>query len=180
MSESITIARPYAKAIFEHARDKQALGEWSVILDELAAAAAHPQIVDFINNPQSLPNQQVELMMAVVEKHASVKQEIEHFISLLVQNKRLTLLPEINALYEHHRAEQEKTLSVDVIAYAELSPAQLQKLANSLSERLKRQVSLNTKIDTSIMGGAIVRAGDLVIDGSVRGKLNQLSSALTA
>ena len=90
------------------------------------------------------------------------------------------LLPDIYALYEAHRAEQEKTLHVDVSSYSDLSSAQQQRLIESLSQRLQRKVSLKISIDPSLLGGAIIRAGDLVIDGSVRGKLNKLSTELAA
>lgn len=90
------------------------------------------------------------------------------------------LLPEIKALYEVYRAEQEKILEVDVVSYSELTPAQQQRLSESLSQRLSRKVSLKISIDPSLLGGALIRAGDLVIDGSVRGKLNMLGTSLAA
>lgn len=90
------------------------------------------------------------------------------------------LLPEIEALYEVYRAEQEKILEVDVVSYSELTPAQQQRLSESLSQRLSRKVSLKISIDPSLLGGALIRAGDLVIDGSVRGKLNMLGTSLAA
>lgn len=90
------------------------------------------------------------------------------------------LLPEIKALYEVYRAEQEKILEVDVVSYSELTPAQQQRLSESLSQRLSRKVSLKVSIDPSLLGGALIRAGDLVIDGSVRGKLNMLGTSLAA
>ncbi|PYD07325.1 F0F1 ATP synthase subunit delta, partial [Pseudomonas syringae pv. syringae] len=98
----------------------------------------------------------------------------------LTTNKRLMLLPEIEALYEVYRAEQEKILEVDVVSYSELTPAQQQRLSESLSQRLSRKVSLKISIDPSLLGGALIRAGDLVIDGSVRGKLNMLGTSLAA
>lgn len=90
------------------------------------------------------------------------------------------LLPEIKALYEVYKAEQEKILEVDVVSYSELTPAQQQRLSESLSQRLSRKVSLKISIDPSLLGGALIRAGDLVIDGSVRGKLNMLGTSLAA
>ena len=125
MSESITIARPYAKALFEHALEKKALAKWSDILTALAETTCNSLVQDFVNNPQSLPAQQIELLMSVVEKYSAEQQEIKILLNLLVENKRLLLLAEIKALYEVHRADQEKTLSVDVVSFAELSASQL-------------------------------------------------------
>ena len=109
------------------------------------------------------------------EQHALV-----NLITLLATNKRLMLLPEIKALYEVYRAEQEKTLVVDVVSYSHFSAAQQQELIAALSKRLQRQVSLNVRIDPALLGGAVIQAGDLVIDGSVRGKLNKLTTDLAA
>ncbi|MFT4059361.1 MAG: F0F1 ATP synthase subunit delta [Legionella sp.] len=178
MSDSTTIARPYAKAIFEHALAEKKLAEWSVYLTTLAQAVLTPEAVQFIENPASTAEQHVELLQALVKTGSN--EAIKNLISLLAVNKRLMLLPEICALYEALRAEQEKTLDVEVNSFSELSSAQQEKLIESLSKRLQRKVSLRITIDPFLLGGAVIRAGDLVIDGSVRGKLNKLSTALTA
>ena len=124
--------------------------------------------------------QQIELLQSVSRSKVQTDESLNNLIALLATNKRLMLLPEINALYEVHRAEQEKTLAVDVISFSEVSPAQQKQLIESLSQRLQRKVSLKISIDPSLLGGAVIRAGDLVIDGSVRGKLNKLSTDLAA
>lgn len=178
MSDSTTIARPYAKAIFEHALAEQQLAQWSDYLFVLAQAVLDPNASQFIANPASTPEQQIELLNALCSKKEN--KALSNLISLLATNKRLMLLPEIKALYEVHRAEQEKTLGVEVISYSDVSSAQQQHLVDALSKRLQRNVSLNISIDPSLLGGAIIRAGDLVIDGSVRGKLNKLSTDLAA
>ncbi|KTD14031.1 F0F1 ATP synthase subunit delta [Legionella israelensis] len=183
MSDSTTIARPYAKAIFEHALDKNKLPEWSKILHVLAESATLQEAADFISNPEATDEQRIELLMTVVRdkySNESDLQAIHNLLCLLAHNKRLLLLPDIKVLYEMYRAEQEKTLSVDIVSFSKPSDSQLQQLGKSLSQRLQRKVSLNTKIDPSILGGAIIYAGDLVIDGSVRGKLNKLKADLTA
>lgn len=180
MSDSTTIARPYAKAIFEHALAENKLAQWSDYLFVLAQAVLDTHASQFITNPASTTEQQIELLHAVCNINDNEQQPVANLISLLAVNKRLTLLPEINALYEAHRAEQEKTLGVDVISYSTVSSAQQQQLIDALSKRLQRDVSLNISIDPSLLGGAVIRAGDLVIDGSVRGKLNKLSTDLAA
>lgn len=180
MSDSTTIARPYAKAIFEHALAEKKLGEWSGYLLILAQAVSMPIASEFINNPASTEEQHVDLLQSVCGAKAKEDKSLINLITLLAANKRLMLLPEIKGLYEVHKADQEKTLSVDVNSFSEFSPAQQQKLVDSLSQRLQRKVSLKINIDPSLLGGAVIQAGDLVIDGSVRGKLNKLGTGLTA
>jgi F-type H+-transporting ATPase subunit delta len=177
---STTLARPYAKAIFEHALAEQKLAHWSDYLSVLAQAVLDANASQFIANPASTPEQQIELLQAVCKVKDKETQSLSNLISLLATNKRLMLLPEISALYEIHRAEQEKTLGVDVVSYSVVSSAQQQQLIETLSKRLQRNVALNISIDPSLLGGAVIRAGDLVIDGSVRGKLNKLGTGLAA
>lgn len=182
MSDSTTIARPYAKAVFEHALAEKKLAEWSGILQVLAEAMLTSEASDFISNPLSTEEQHIDLLMTVVNKAKLAKdtQTVKNLLSLLAHNKRLNILPDIKCMYEVHRAEQEKTLEVDVLSYSQLSEQQLKQMATSLSQRLQREVSLNNKVDPSLIGGAVIQAGDLVIDGSVRGKLNKLRTGLAA
>jgi F-type H+-transporting ATPase subunit delta len=180
MSDSTTIARPYAKAIFESALAESKLAEWSAHLKTLAQAVLTPEAEQFIENPASTVEQHIELLQGVIKAGSNKNESINNLVSLLATNKRLILLPEIYALYEALRAEQEKTLDVEVSSFSDLSKTQQERLIESLSQRLQRKVSLKINIDPSLLGGAIIRAGDLVIDGSVRGKLNKLSTGLAA
>lgn len=180
MSDSTTIARPYAKALFEHALSEKKLAEWSQYLLELSEAVLDPQASQFIANPVTTDEQQIELLESIFGAKAKEDSSLHNLIALLAVNKRLMLLPDIYALYEVHRAEQEKTLDVDVISFAEVSPEQQEQMIKSLSKRLQRKVSLNISIDPSLLGGAVIQAGDLVIDGSIWGKLNKLRTELAA
>jgi len=180
MSDSTTIARPYAKAIFEYALAEKKLAEWSAHLVVLAQAILTSEASQFIANPASTVEQHIELLQAASKAETKKSDSLNNLIILLATNKRLMLLPEIYALYEIHRAEQEKTLDVDVSSFSALSSTQEQRLTDSLSQRLQRKVSLKISIDPSLLGGAVIRAGDLVIDGSVRGKLIKLSTDLAA
>lgn len=180
MSESTTIARPYAKALFEHALAQNTLAQWSEYLLILAQTVLTEEAEAFIANPSSTEAQKSSLLHAVVSSKAEADDTLKNFITLLTTNKRLMLLPEIKALYEIHRAEQEKTLDVHVSSFAHLTSEQEQKMMDSLSQLLKRRVSLKINIDSSLLGGAVIQAGDLVIDGSVRGKLNKLITDLAA
>ena len=183
MSESITIARPYAKAIFAHALAAKKLAKWSALLRDLAQVVLDPQAIHFFSNPASSSEQKSRLLLTVC-RHEQAEHDdqkaMENLVVLLSENKRLLLLPDICALYELLRAEQEKTLTVEVTSFSELTEQQKNKLIQSLSDRLQRQISLDVTINKSILGGAIIRAGDLVIDGSVQGKLNKLRSNLAA
>ncbi|MCW8399100.1 F0F1 ATP synthase subunit delta [Legionella sp. PATHC038] len=180
MSDSTTIARPYAKAIFEYALGEKKLAEWSAHLRNLAQAVLTTEAEYFIANPATTVEQHMELLHTAISAKPNENKPLSNLITLLATNKRLMLLPDIYALYEAHRAEQEKTLNVDVSSFSDLSSAQQQRLIESLSQRLQRKVSLKINIDPSLLGGAIIRAGDLVIDGSVRGKLNKLNTELAA
>ncbi len=181
MSDNVTIARPYAKAIFNHALDNKQLADWSVALQELAQTVLDPRASRFICNPESALELQSQLLLSVlaISKHADMK-HIENLVHLLTKNKRLLLLPDICAEFEVLRAEQEKTLTVQVSSFATMTGEQEQQMAQSLSHRLQRQVKLDINIDLSLLGGAVIRAGDLVIDGSVRGKLTKLGTDLAA
>lgn len=180
MSNSTTIARPYAKAIFEYALENNKLSEWSEYLSYLAQAVLEPQGAAFIHNPATTIEQHIELLLTACGSKAKDDEGLKNFVRLLATNKRLPLLLEIKSLYEVHRADQEKTLVVDVISFSEVSAEQQQQLITSLGERLRRKVSLKIRIDSSLLGGAKIQAGDLVIDGSVRGMLNKLSTDLAA
>lgn len=187
MSDNVTIARPYAKAIFNHALASKQLAAWSIVLQELAQTVLDPCASRFICNPDNAAALQSELLLAVVSQSSLAKSyqainmaHIENLVHMLVTNKRLLLLPDICAQFEVLRAEQEKTLTVQVSSFAALTEEQEQHLIQTLSERLQRQVMLDVNIDKSLLGGAVLHAGDLVIDGSVRGKLTKLGATLAA
>ncbi|MFA5959640.1 MAG: F0F1 ATP synthase subunit delta [Tatlockia sp.] len=179
MPNNTTIARPYAKALFEYALEHKKLPEWSELLHTMAAAVMDKNAMEFIANPETTTVQQEQLLMALFADSGEIA-AVENLIALLAHNKRLMLLPEIKVLFEVLRAEQEKTLKVKVISYSALSDTQKAQLTQSLSQRLQRQITLNISIDESLLGGAIIHAGDLIIDGSVRGKLNKLGTGLAA
>lgn len=181
MSDSRTIARPYAKAIFEFALARGQLVEWSEYLHSLALLVEDPELAQFINNPASSVSQHCELLASIATLRGNkADDDVKNLISTLAQNKRILVLPEIRTLYEAMRSEQEKTITVNVFSYSPLSTSKQQQLAESLSARLQRHVTLDVIIDSTLMGGIVIQAGDLVIDGSVRGKLNKLRTGLAA
>lgn len=182
MSDNVTIARPYAKAIFQHALAQKNLADWSLVLQALSLAVLDASASRFICNPDSDADLQSQLLLAVLKQSnlTADAASSESLVRLLALNKRLLLLPAICAQFEMLRAEQEKTLTVLVSTFAALPDEQQRSLTKSLSERLQRHVVLEINIDPSLLGGAVIHAGDLVIDGSVRGKLTKLSTELAA
>lgn len=182
MPNSITVARPYAKAVFEYALEANELGRWSELLHHLADLSLNEEITCFIENPITTKEQRCELLTAFLtpQSNANELTVLEALLTLLATNNRLRLLPDIHLLFETLRAEQEKVLAAKVVSFSEPSDAQKQQLMSALSRRLKRQVTLDVTIDKSLLGGAMIQAGDLVIDGSVRGKLVKLGTELLA
>lgn len=181
MLDTVTIARPYAKAAFEYALANNKLEIWFDYLQQLALALADSRCVSFITNPDTAKQQHVDLLMSVI-KQEERNENLKNFLYTLADNNRLLVLPEIANLYENLKAEQEKILEVDVSSFSALSEKQEQDITTALTQRFQRQVALKTRIDESLIGGVVIRvqATGLVIDGSVRGKLNSLRSELAA
>ena len=171
-----TVARPYAEAVFERARETGRLGEWSEVLQFLAAALREPELVAFVTDPKLTPAQRTELMLDI--GGPGLDAEAQNLIRVLVENDRLVVLPEIAALYETRKREAEGQTKVVVSSALPLDPAALEQLAAALRAKLGQQVEITTEEDPSLIGGVRIRAGDTVIDGSVRGRLSQLANEL--
>jgi len=173
-----TVARPYAKAAFEIALQQDRLVQWSDMLMILAQVSLNKDIQTIVNQPGSTEEQLADMFIQIAGEQADSSGQ--NFIKILASNKRLMVLPEIKATYELFKAEQEKSLNVCVISFAAMTDKQKQDLSLSLKQRLKREISISETIDPSILGGVIIRAGDLVIDGSVKGKLEKLKTEIAA
>ena len=178
MAERATIARPYAKAAFEFARDANALAQWSAGLITAAEIVADPRVAAATKSPRWTAAELVGLITDVAG--AKLDAGIGNFVRVLAENRRLALLPEIAAHYEALRAAAENTVDVDVSSAIALDAAQQEKLSASLSARLKRRVRMHLSVDPTLLGGLTVRAGDLVIDGSLKGRLQRLATDLTS
>jgi F-type H+-transporting ATPase subunit delta len=178
MAERATIARPYAKAAFEYARDANSFGPWSLGLRTAAEIVTDPRVTAAIKDPE----RPVEEILAVITDVAgdTLDAGMRNFIHVLAENHRLLLLPEIVAHYEVERAAVENTVDVEVISATALSAAQADKLAAAVGRRLKRRVRMQNSVDASLLGGAVIRAGDLVIDGSIKGRLERLATELAS
>jgi F-type H+-transporting ATPase subunit delta len=176
VAERATIARPYAKAAFEYARDAKAFAAWSGGLAAAAAIVADSRVAALTKDPRWT----AAALAGIVTDVAGARLDVgmQNFVRLLAENHRLLLLPEIAAHYEVLRAEVENTVDVEVISAVALDAPQQEKLAAALSTRLKRRVRMQNSVDASLLGGAVLRAGDLVIDGSLKGRLERLGTEL--
>ena len=178
MSQLTTMARPYAKAAFEMAVASDGLNAWSSMLGLLAALMQEAKVAAYLAAPSQSAEQQARTLVELCDSELDAGGR--NFVSLLAANKRLALLPEVARMFEELKAERERIVDVDVISAFSMSDEAQQKLADALKQRLQREVKLHTSVDKSLIGGLVVRAGDLVIDGSVRGKLNKLSETMNA
>lgn len=176
MAEKVTIARPYAQAAFATAKDEGDLKGWSNMLQCAAVAAADEAMEAVVANPLIGKDQLVTLFLDLCG--AGTKDSGKNMIRLLAENGRLDVLPEIAALYEEMRAEAEAKVEAEVVSAKALSESQKSAIAAALAKRLGREVSLVCSTDESLLGGAIIRSGDMVIDGSVVGKLDKISHQL--
>jgi F-type H+-transporting ATPase subunit delta len=178
MAELSTLARPYAKAAFEYARDKGSLAQWSEQLATAAAVAAAEGMAKVLDNPSLTAEQQTQILNDVCGD--ALGNEARNFIAILSDNKRLALLPEISNQFDLFKANLEKSVEVEVISAFDLADETTARLADVLGRKLERDVKVSTSTDKDLLGGVLIRAGDLVIDGSVRGRLNKLAEAMNS
>jgi len=178
VAELITLARPYAKAAFETALQDGALDKWSSMIALSAAVADQSEVSSILSSPSLSSDQIAGAFIGVCGDGLDGKGK--NFVGLLAENKRLVLLPEISSLFEALKAQQEMSVDVEITTAFEISSDVSNKLANALKDRLKREILLTTNVDQSLIGGAVIRAGDNVIDSSVRGKLSKLAESMNS
>jgi len=177
MAEKATIARPYARAAFSYAREGNALSLWSDALTGAAAIVGDARVRKLIGNPKVPASQLLDFIAELLGGKLDAK--VRNFFDELARNRRLGLLPQVAGMFEAMRAELENVADVQVTSAVALSDAQQQRLAAALKKRLQKAVRLHCEIDAALIGGAIVRSGDLVIDGSLRARLEQLAGVMT-
>lgn len=174
--EATTIARPYAEAVFAMAQEAGALDQWSDALELLSELAADSRVKSLVANPTFGKEKVSELILEVAGD--LLDDQAKNLARLLVQNGRLGVCGEIKALYEQLKAESQKELKAVVRSAYALKPAQEKLIADALSAKLGSKVTITSEKDPSLIGGVHIRAGDLVIDGSVSGRLQQLANEL--
>ena len=177
MAENVTLARPYAEAVFKLAKDKNALDKWSQMLAFLEVVVREPQVQALIGDP-NLSVQKIESLLLGVcgEQIDGVGRNL---VQVLARNDRLLLLPAIRMLYEQRKAEQEGVLEAKIASAFALSDAQVGQLVSALEGKYKRRVVVQVSVDRELIGGVKITAGDEVLDASVRGKLEAMRAALT-
>ena len=175
MAQAITLARPYARAAFEVAHAAGSMDAWSQALAFAAAVAKDPRVTVLGSDPRVRPAQLLALHLpAGMQADAPFGQ----FLGELAEQRRMSLLPDVAQLYEAFKRESESQLLVKVTSAMALDTAQAEHLKLSLKRRFKREIELETLVDASLLAGAVIDTGEQVIDGSARGRLAQLASAL--
>ena len=173
MSQALTLARPYARAAFAIARDAGKLPGWSDALGFAARVAADPRVAALLGHPRLGRDDAVALL--AIDGADAV---FADFLGLLFDNRRLPLLPEIAGLYDALRFEAEHVVKATITAAEALPAAEIETLKAALRRRFGREVEVDTAVDPALIGGVLIDAGDVVIDGSLRGKLERLQAAL--
>ena len=183
MADNITVARPYAQAVFELANEAGALGSWSESLAIAGQLLADHALVEYLGNPAFNDEQRLEFLTGLFAKAgasllAGKDDHGTNFLKLLLENRRVAVLPEISTHFEAFKAKVENSVDATVTSATKLSQTQVDEIAAALKARLGRDVRIETEIDENLIGGAVIRAGDVVIDGSLRARLEGLATAL--
>ncbi|MDH3362137.1 MAG: F0F1 ATP synthase subunit delta [Gammaproteobacteria bacterium] len=184
MADNNTIARPYARAIFEIAEGAGALADWSESLAVAGQLLGDRDLVEYLGDPDLSDERRFEFLSGLFDNAGSRllagdDKKGSNFLKLLIENDRVGVLPEISEHFEALKAEVENSVDAVVTSAVALSEQQLAEIADSLKKRLGRDIRITTKIDETLIGGAVIRAGDVVIDGSLRARLDGLANALT-
>jgi F-type H+-transporting ATPase subunit delta len=175
MSELTTIARPYAKAAFDYAVESNAIDAWQEMLVFAAEVSKNETIASVLSGGASVEQAQ-ELFIKVCDEQ--LNSNGQNFIKVMAENERLLVLPQVAEQFGALKAEYEKEVTVDVTSAVELADAQQNTLSAALEKRLARKVKLNCVVDASVVSGLVIKAGDMVIDGSIRGKLSRLATTM--
>ena len=184
MADNITVARPYARALFELANDAGTLGSWSESLTVAGQLLADKALVEYLGNPEFNNEQRLDFLTGLFVKagakvFAGDDKHGTNFVKLLLENRRAAVMPEISTHFEALKAKVENSVDATVTSATKLSDSQVDEIRAALKARLGRDVRIETEIDENLIGGAVIRAGDVVIDGSLRARLEGLATALT-
>ncbi|MBL6805360.1 MAG: F0F1 ATP synthase subunit delta [Pseudomonadales bacterium] len=178
MAEPITLARPYAKAVFQVAVESNDLAGWSQMLRQIALVCKDERVATLLSSPIITAEEQAEKLIGLFGE--ALTPAAQNAVKVLAYHGRLTLIAEIVELFEVLRAQQEKSVDAMVTTAFEVNDATVDALAAALTKSLNREVKLVANVDPSLIGGAIIRAGDTVIDSSVRGKLKKLAESINS
>ena len=177
MAEPVTIARPYAEAVFKLAVEGNALAAWSDAIANIDGVVADARVQACISDPKVSAQQLEALVLGVVGDKLSG--DARNFVQVLVQNSRLDLMPLIRSHFEALKREKEGLLEAKIISALQMSDAQVKQLIAQLETKYQRKVTAQVETDASLIGGVKIVVGDKVIDATVRGKLDAMAAALT-
>ena len=175
MSELTTVARPYAKAAFDFAVEAKAIDAWQAMLAFAAQVSQNETMISFLKGGKSVEESQ-DIFLQVCGEQLDSKGQ--NFIKVMAENGRLLVLPQVAEQFSVLKTEYEKTVTVDVTSAVKLTATQEAAIGTALEKRLDRKVKLNCLVDASVVSGLIIKAGDMVIDGSIQGKLSRLATTL--
>jgi F-type H+-transporting ATPase subunit delta len=176
MAELSTLARPYAEAAFKRAKETTSVAKWSEDLQFLSAVAQDQGLRDIVNNPRVGKDKVTELLTDISAEQITA--EAGNLLKLLIVNGKLSLLPEISTLYEAHKADDEGYVNVELYSAFPLTKAELNKYSTMLEKQLQKKVNAVVTVDKSLLGGVLAKAGDKVIDASIKGQIHQLAKRL--
>ena len=176
MAEPVTLARPYAKAAFEVAFADAQLGKWQEMLSTLGAIVSDLKMAQILSSPSMTAEQQAQLLLDVCGEGLSEK--VKNFVRVLSGYKRLALLPEIASQFSDLKSRQEKTMEVAITSAFPIGDDVTKQISAALGKKWQCNIELETKVDPALLGGAVIRAGDNVIDASVRGRILKLAEVL--
>jgi len=176
MSELTTAARPYARAVFETAKESDSLSAWSDALELLGALVSNVDVKALLESPKMAKQAGADALLKL--SGDKLDDKVKNLVRVLAENNRLSLLPEISAIFQKLKDEAEGSVEAQVTSAIKLNKAEEKAIANALKKRLGRDVKLKVSVDESLLGGAIIQAGDLVIDGSLAGRLKKLTSVM--
>ena len=177
MADNATIARPYAKAVFDYAQESNSFDEWTTVLDQLAVISSDESFSALVNDPRVEDSKITELLIDLSKDVLPAGGT--NFITLLVQNERLDSLQDVQQQYADLVANAKAIVTADVTTAIALSEDQKSSLIQALEQRLGQKVVLEETVDAGLIGGAIIKTGDLVIDGTAKGRIEKLTSTLS-
>jgi F-type H+-transporting ATPase subunit delta len=177
MSSLTTLARPYAKAAFELANNDNGLAAWDELLVAASAVTADESMTAWLQSPHSNAEKAVAIIGDAIGGELDAR--FEAYLNVLALNDRLALCGEISRMFQLLRQEAEKRLQVRVVSAVSLEDSQIERIKAALAKRFDREITLNNDVEPGVLGGAIIYAGDQVIDGSLIGRLNRLESSLS-
>jgi len=176
MSELTTAARPYARAVFEMAKETDTLTNWSESLSFMGAIARNEKVIALLKNPKMARQAGADVFIQLCDNKLDDK--AQNLVKTLAENNRIQLLPEISRLFEILKDEAQGSIEAIITTAKKLTKAEEKSIATALKKRLGRKVKLKVSIDKALLGGAIIKAGDLVIDGSIQGRLKKMTIAM--